>query len=332
MANYFEKLFPRTGADVFNGSFKLIFVSEGYTAAEENLFFANVIDLWDNLMKYYPLSMISANANKLSLYAFFTPSQNHGYSPTYPVTTGRTAFESYYNASNLSLQINNSLADNFLDQSFVKEGVNDNSISEGLFKFEIKSSPANTLVIILLPSSNVSTAEAEIIDTNYYYKIITTFDNFCEQLIIRAIGKLTGLGDEYDLPGANYLIPSFALAEQVHAFYPNLIHIQNNNAPNPSVDLDFKWRYYFPNSYNQTVPIHTNSNPNVENRNLPLVPLTYDNIELWEGGLGYRTKIFRSATDCLMRRKIGDATLPLKSKKIGLCPICKNHLEQMFAY
>lgn len=62
----------------------------------------------------------------------------------------------------------------------------------------------------------------------------------------------------------------------------------------------------------------------------PTLSFSYKTIELWEDGGGYRKKIYRAAHDCLLRRRIGDTTLPVKTKRVSLCPICELTLNKLF--
>lgn len=72
-----------------------------------------------------------------------------------------------------------------------------------------------------------------------------------------------------------------------------------------------------------------NVNPTVKNRNL-LSPFTSElQVELYEGGGEFRTRVFRAAEDCINRRSIGKTSLPLTQSKIDFCPICKDTLNTM---
>ena len=57
-----------------------------------------------------------------------------------------------------------------------------------------------------------------------------------------------------------------------------------------------------------------------------VIPFSYENIELWEGGGYFRKNVYRSAYDCLLRRRIGDSSLPVKAIKTAICPICQMSL------
>lgn len=85
--------------DILRGDYpnsrKLVFLSEGYTAANEDLFYRDVYELIDRLGNTFPFSSIKGNGNAhlFSLYLSFTPSNEQGYASSQTQASGRTVFK-----------------------------------------------------------------------------------------------------------------------------------------------------------------------------------------------------------------------------------------------
>jgi hypothetical protein len=324
MSNVFKKLL----GGGFENTFKLFFVSEGYLANDEMKFYSDVIKIWKDLLKLYPLSMVKYKRNPFSLYSCFKASSNSGYTQDQISAIGFNNFSTYY--SNNRLFYDTIIVDDFLNDSIYFNATQSININEYLHKSYYSNSFINSLVIILLPHSANLNAECEIYTDENYHSVATTMDGYAEQIVLRGIAKSIGLGDEFDLAGIDYEAPTFEQACLLESMYPNLTYYPDNVFPNPSIDDDFKWRQTFPSSFNQSlIPNLHIGNVAIPDRNLAIIETSFDQIELWEGGGGYRTKVFRSAQDCLQRRRIGDTTLPVKSKKVGLCPICLKIFENL---
>ena len=69
--------------------------------------------------------------------------------------------------------------------------------------------------------------------------------------------------------------------------------------------------------------------PYLPDNTIDAVPMTPSTIEYWEGGGGYRTKVYRSAHDCLMRRRIGESRLPVSAGRVAFCKVCTQHLRNL---
>lgn len=323
----------------FSTSYRLIFIAEGYVASQENSFYKDVFEILDKLENTFPFNLLKGNVNNamFSSYLSFTPSNSSGYATSASSAVGRTVFESYVISNQLHL--NFSKINDYIDE-LVFETDNDepfdvsNGVNKGLEEITegIQVNSTNTLVFILLPQDNRADIELEIIDTNTYYSVATSVDYFSEQIILRAVGKMFGLGDEFDLPGTIFLQPTELQGEGILHVHQNLLYGENINVgPTPSIDELFPWRAFFDKDYDYPVPIHKNTNPTTVNRILPTKIVSYKDIELWEGGAGFRTNVYRSAEDCLMRRRIGDISLPIKNQKVSFCPVCRELLSVLFS-
>lgn len=328
--------------DVFHGSFatshQLIFIAEGYVASQENLFYKDVYEFLDKLVNIFPFNILKGNGNNqmFSTYISFTSSSQSGYATSQAAAQGRTVFETYF--INNQLYANYAKINSYIDEL---EYTNDDQltyeVSSGFKKNGgnvmdgIQTNATQCLVFIILPKANRPDVELEIYDSSTYYSILTSADNFAEQVILRAIGKMFSLGDEFDLPGIEYLTPTESQTDTILHYYNNLYYAPDINiGPNPSSDELFFWRSFFDKNYNYPVTLNKNPTPSIINRNLPEASVTYKEIELWEGAGGFRKDVYRSAEDCLMRRRIGDHTLPVKTQRVSFCPVCRELLLGLF--
>jgi len=328
--------------EVFQGSFatshQLIFIAEGYVASDENLFYKDVYEILGRLVSNFPFNILTGNGNNqmFSAYLSFTPSNQSGYAASQAEAQGRTVFETYF--ANNQLNVNYSKINEYVDElEYSNGGQLVYEVSSGVKKGGgyitdgIQTNATQCLIFIILPKANRPDVEIEVYDSDTYYTIITTADGFAEQIIARAVGKMFSLGDEFDLPGNEYLTPTQSQANTLLHYYNNLYYAPAINiGPNPSSDELFIWRSLFDQNYNYPVTIHKNLTPTVVNRNLPTASVSYKDIELFEGGGGYRTNVYRSAQDCLMRRRIGDSTLPIKNQRVSFCPVCRELLLGLF--
>lgn len=325
MAYYFQKIFPHNGNAVATSTLKVLLLAEGYTSAQEGQFFQDAFEFYERLYKYPGFASFINDSSALSIYGLFRASANPGYGTSASNATGRTVYESYYDSSQSQLFLNEGLVETTLNDAFILE---DFAIDVSALVTTDTSarSPTGAVVVVLLPASGISTAENEFQTPDLSYKVATTTDDRFEQVIIRAIGKVVGLWDEFELAGTSYAAPTQAAGKFITANCSNLIYSDLTPAINPTTQTDSKWRVLFTDAYNQNIPVNPHPGaPLTADRTLPAVPVQHDTIALWEGGGGFRSKVYRAASDCLMRRRIGDATLPVKQKVVGLCPVC-NHI------
>jgi hypothetical protein len=69
--------------------------------------------------------------------------------------------------------------------------------------------------------------------------------------------------------------------------------------------------------------------PNLGDYTLNNQYIRYEKPEFWEGAGGFRTKVYRSSFDCLQRRQIGNALLPVRQNLVEFCPVCLNFLANI---
>ena len=159
--------------------------------------------------------------------------------------------------------------------------------------------------------------------------MLTTTTGHWEQVIINSIGKLIGLGVEYECEGIFNLSPESNLdGYLIDNMAHNLIYLDDTMDTNSIIGS--KWKVLSPIA-DQVSLISTflsDSHPEFADFSLPKYNYSSEKIEIWEGAGGYRTKLYRSARDCIMRRKIGDKNLPLRMEKLPLCPVCEAIFRQ----
>lgn len=324
-----KKLYPRNGADSYLTTTSLIFIAEGYTAAQETQFYRDVDQAFQRMLDYHSLINLRLENNSISVYTLFLPSSQSGIAASATEAINRTPFESY---------LSNGL---HLNYNKVKDVLEDTYFSDNLDNMENKLSDRLTtnqdtnralfskkaIPIFIFPYIASQIGEVENLTTNQYYYTATTLDSWYEQIILRSLFKVLGLGDEFDLLGVDYSEPDEENGQILNFLYPNLYYTTNSNQITP-LSPDFKWASYFTSFDTNVIPVHPHpSNGDNINRLLPEIPYSYKSIELWEGGGGFRKNVYRSAEDCLLRRRIGDSSLPVKSTKISLCPICEFYLR-----
>ncbi len=161
--------------------------------------------------------------------------------------------------------------------------------------------------------------------------VVTSLYGYWEQIIFRALGQLIGLGDESENDSVHYLAPG---VDENAAFEDRVFHNLLFSKEPANIAKD-KWRMLLGGLDQSTsMPIHRSelhpTSPDYASLQYQYSP---EKIEFWEGGGGYRTQVYRSAQDCIMRRRIGDKRLPLRKTKLPLCPVCEAVFRQtLFPY
>jgi len=325
------KLFPYLGDADTTNSFKLIFVAEGYLAAESAGFIGDCLAFVDNLIQMAPFNLSRINPSWLSVFTAFTPSGNSGPSIDTAATIDRTAFESTYMSATGALTFNQTKVNAFLDSLqfddiFGQEDFND-VVGKGM------PLPARnvSLVVILLPplSGHPDGAETENTPTDDdYYFVATTTDKLWHQVVIRGLCQNIGLGDEFELDGATWAAPVVDPADGTMLLPFNLFY--SPTTPGTAQDC-LQWLPYFSSTQRSgPVTAHPKSGiPANPDYTLEDPPLYHPVIEYWEGGGGYRSQVFRSAQDCLLRRRIGFTQLPLREQPLSFCPACYHFLKNI---
>lgn len=327
------KIFPYQGqADAIN-SFKVVFVAEGYVAAESMKFYGDCLAFVDNVLQMAPFNLSRINPNWLSVYCAFTPSGNSGPSIDTAATIDRTAFESTYMPGTGALTFNQAKVNTFLDSLKFNDTAGPLAFSDVYDKGYPFFAKNGTLVVLLLPALTGHPDGAEMTnsptDTDYSF-MATTTDKLWHQVVIRGICKTVGLGDEYELDGAAQATPPI---DPTLGDYPDILPFNlfySATVPGTAQD-NVEWLPLFSSTQRSgPVAVHPKSGiPTGPDYTLEDPPLYHPGIEFWEGGGGYWTRIYRSAQDCLLRRRVGFPQLPLRQQPLTFCPACYHYLKNI---
>jgi hypothetical protein len=299
---------------------KLNIISEGYV--NQQLFYNDCFILYQRILLYAPFNIL-IDSSFIEFSFFFKPTEHHG---------------PYLNAYNNSLKLN---FDTVLDEENELLTLNQLKLNDVLTEIDVRidsSSDGTSLLdsdsaIIVVLSPGVSTNG---IGGSYEYLsqaddelsyVATTTHGYWEQVVIRAMCRNLGLGDEFELYGADFLEPGVGNGIYIDESMANLIY-------EPwfldSMELSkTKWQALIPSMLKvgeQEIHRHANHPQNPDETFSPYSYSMNGNV-LWEGGGGYRTKVYRYAHDCLMRRRIGSKSLPIKTSKVPLCHICESFMR-----
>lgn len=327
-----KKIFPFGVSIDPRNCFKLLILSEGFTENEERFFHDACTDLVESLLNTTPFNYLRIAPFWLQVYSYFAPSDHSGPAIDSSATLNRTVFESSLDSSTNNLSFNVQKINDLIDQLNIRGNDGQElALHQLMHKNFFPNAITGTLIIVLLPATNQPEGgEYEHVpsETDYYF-VATTLNQNWWQVPIRGIGRMAGLGDEFEFDGADFLEPDEDQSQLIPFAFFNLVYFKTP----PSGPLDFTFRWFGLLSSTQQLsplPVHLHPEPNsVADRYLQPVPTTYESIELWEGGGGYRKKIYRAAMDCLMRRKIGDPSLPVRQKLIPFCKTCEYFFKSL---
>ncbi len=320
-----RKLFPGGFSNSPFNSFKLILASEGYLAAETASFIGDCVDLIEALFDTAPFGLTRMYPSWLSIYAGFTASGQSGPSIDAPASANRTAFESSLTTATGVLSLNQAKINAWV----AGETLLADSVEVPLGQFFTSGAPSSgfsgTLLVVLLPSVAAHPAGGEFESApgpgDIHYVAISK-DGFYQQAIARGIASLFGLADEYELAGGPYQDPGGPLSPTSY----NLEYFENA-PPSPIDNSSQLYPLSGVSERTSTAGVHPKADPTTPDMTLDPVPARQPHIEFWEGGAGFRTKLWRSARDCLMRRRLGDSALPVRGGKVPFCPACRHYLR-----
>ena len=325
-----RKIFPSDAESSFENSFKIILISEGYQSSESASFASSCIDFVDLFLDKAPFNLTRINSNWISVYSSFIASNNSGASIDSAAPANRTAFESSINTTTKLLSFNEQKINDHLDAETFLNGEDVAQFDKYIGKGEPVYGKSGCLPVLLLPAvaGHPSGGEYEkAINNNDYYFVATTQDGEWHQVIIRAVCKLLGLGDEYELEGSNFLAPSTDDAKS-YLSYPNVQYFEQ---PPLTVTGLSKWYSMFSVTKRSMPPeIHAKTGlPSAPDNSINVQLTSNSEVAFWEGAAGYRTKVYRSSADCLLRRKIGHPQLLVRQQSVSFCPVCLQFLKTL---
>lgn len=321
----------------FDQTFNLLLIAEGFQ--EERAFIQACQRLTTALARTTPFN----NAGKfpwLTVFRHFEASSQPG--PALGTQPGNTLLGSTYDAASRTLTVD-PLRVTALLQRLTIEGLPATNYFPLGREFYGQTGSA---VIVLTPSAVNGTAVSA--DMQYpaspllYNRVVpqgqvaftatTTDGDYWHQVVVRALGRLLGLWDEFELPGTDYQVPTEEQAT-MFSLAPNLVY--SLQPPAPPLNAEFKWYTVMSEGEraNPTVIAHPlpAANPNYD---LPDSAISSSKIQLVEGGGGFRSQVYRSASDCLMRHPIGMAnagSLSLKDREHPFCPVCTRYLQDVLS-
>jgi len=300
-----------------NSSLKLFILSEGYP--NQKSFYNDCSNLKKKILSHTPFNILT-DASFIESFLFYIPTEHHGpYLDAYSNNL-RLNFDTVLNEENQLLTLNLSKLKNILADLESQAG----STLDG-------ASLKDGIIVVLTPSVSTNA-----IGGSFEYlsqsdddpsSVATTTDGYWEQVVIRAICRYIGLGDEFELDGADFLEPELGNGFIIDELRPNLIY---DPTTLESMDLaDTKWQALIPSVLkNGEQEIHRHENyPHYADETFNPYSYSMSGNVLWEGGGGFRSKIYRYAHDCIMRRRIGSKNLPIKTTKVPLCHICESYMR-----
>ncbi len=321
-----KKIIPFGTDNSPHHSFKIFFLSEGYLGSEEDQFTSDCLDFIFKMKKVVPFNITKYNPNWISVYIAFEPSNNHGLSIDSSPSSGRTAFDGQLFSNQRTIAIDQQKLNSFINNSKLSYRNNIYPLSDFCVKSTPTFGPTGSLIVVLAPSNQTAPNGGEYEHSpafDDFYFIATTKDKYWHQVILRAMGKSLGLGDEFELAGPNNIEPSNP--EEV-IYYPNLQYL--DPFPTSTVNRGLKWYPLLSSTQrSQSLSPKGISGSNDDDQTFPPYPTSKKKVEFWEGGGGFQTKVYRSSKDCLMRRQIGNLDSPIRDMEIPFCFVCKNHFK-----
>lgn len=320
-----KKIFGPNLINKRNTKLNIFFLSEGFISDQEVLFWNACKAFLKRIHKYSPFNYTHQSENFWSIYGCYAPSEFAG-----PATSENSGHKTLLNArldvDSAKLSIDFSELKKVLNQ-FTLKGQNEApvSVDEILSKKAFLPGFGKNLLVVLLPEIENSIVGGEIekipSDSDDYYYVATSLNGYWEQVVIRALAGIFGLGDEFSLEEEDFEQPLSHQGKMLSFYHPNLIYVPG--------DLDklskeeIKWRSVNDNAIDSDLVLKKSSDFSTVNKNKYHI----EKMNLWEGGGGYRKHIFRSSQDCLLGYKIGDISSPIKAQRIPLCPVCEHVIK-----
>jgi hypothetical protein len=323
-----KKIFPGGMAALPTVTFKLVILAEGFTTDQEQVFYNNCNELVGSIFSTSPFSLTRHFPSWINIYTYFQASASEGCAVDVAAPPGRTAFGSSLVSATELLSFDTASINDFINNVFIQQGDNSEHLSTHISKGSVMYGGLACLVVVLLPATGGSGGEYEHTPAeDDYYFVATTQDGEWHQVAIRAIVKCLGLCDEFELSGADYASPGADEAMFYNTASRNLVYF--DTPPGAAPDSSFKWRKLL-SSTQQLLPLEVVAHPGdaaTADRSISAEPVSSQEIKLYEGGGGYRSKIYRSSFDCLLRRRIGDTSIPLRKQQVPFCPVCLEELQ-----
>lgn len=319
-----KRIYPTNLVTAPTQTFNLFLISEGYTT--EQAFLSDCGILQEKLLALTPFNLANANSYWFAIRACYSQSTITG--PRISTTTGDddlqsgdTIFSSLFNTTDKKLYVADGDVQTFIGNitlQYLVDGVmGSHSVSEVFSTSEMSGIKTQSSVFVILTPpvvSQVAFAEMEHRGSGYHYVVTSANANF-EYTVARAIAYAVGMGDEFVYAGGGAPATQ-ADIDKVNT-YPNIIHFPTSYTVGQTavVPPTSVWYPFLDNSQRINLTVYSPSSVN------------FKPIGLVEGAGGYETKVYRSAPNCLMERKIGDPAASTKEKCRGFCALCTSYLQ-----
>ncbi len=324
-------------------SFNIHIISEGYS--NRKMFENDCTKLIGQLQTLAPFGLISTWNTWMSVYSYYIPSSTAGtIGSNSALNYNRTAFNSYFDTSSnnkkLVIAYQKFIDTISVDNNCEVDGTSLLSVLKrfGSNSFDDSFMPGLAFILVpnattapFVPANQIDFVEMEHRNVGDVYFAATSRNSNYHQVLARAIATTIGLADEFEIQlpstevGVTY--PLSTADKNAAKNYPNLewFEIVPNTIPTGT------GIYSIMDSTQKNAACSTYLHPHIgtqADNNIPPRALVTRRPELWEGGYGATSKIYRSSYDCISRRKIGHDDLRMKSPA-NFCPLCSKWITKV---
>jgi hypothetical protein len=319
------KLYPFGIANAISSSFKLLLLAEGFTAGQRPHFSSLCHEFVEAMLATTPFNRTRARPEWLTVIKVFLPSVNAG--PRIgPPSAHSTALGSFVDAASKRLVVDHVRLGTVLAAQTLTTASGAVRLSEIFGHSGVHYGANGALIAVVTPAiADPDGADDHVLPAleGEYHAVATTANGLWHQVILRGIGASLGLIDEFELA-----TPAFAQAAEDSIELANAPNVVFSDTP-PAMNSDFPAWGHLMSAAEWLLPADVHPHPAGDNPNtaVPAAPYSEGRISFWEGGAGYRRKIYRSAEDCLMRRAPGRGVLPARAGAVAFCPVCRAHIQ-----
>lgn len=215
---------------------------------------------------------------------------------------------------------------------FLKDFIHNAALNE--FSFESPS-----VIIILTPEISSNSILPAYFDIDYATRVYfcksvsSETSNYTGKWLARAISSNLGLKFEGVFDDYQYPSEPISDADKARVFFsPNLIYIPDLPTMSDTMDIpfNFKWRKYLSSKelFDRYLTVHSRAEQSTANYANTHSQRFY--LSLWEGGAGFKNKVYRSGHSCIMQSKFSNEYTDIAFVNDDIdtfCPFCLNFLK-----